>query len=61
MKESQVVQPRVNQIDDFARVGTLSDDGEEDDREGPSDDLDRGEVTTTWSSRRLKVERCVTR
>lgn len=51
----------MNQIDDLARIGTLSDDCEQDDRKGSSDDLDRGEAAATRSSRRLKIERRVTR
>ena len=50
----------MDQVDDLARIHTLSDDGEEDNGEGSSDDLDRWEAATTRSSRRLKVEGCVT-
>lgn len=57
--ESQIVQARMDQVDDVARVGALSDDGEEDDGERSGDEGDGWKAAAAGGSRRLEVEGCV--
>lgn len=50
----------MEQVDDLARIGTLSYDSEKDDGKWPSDQLYGWKAATSWSTRRLKVEGSVT-